>query len=51
MTRQPDKPSPEAKPDAAAKKKWVDPEIEIVPAAETALGVTLGGTDAGSNIS
>jgi hypothetical protein len=51
MTRQPDKPSPEAKPDATAKKKWVEPEIEIVPATETALGVTLGGSDFGSNIS
>jgi hypothetical protein len=51
MNRQPDNPSPEAKPDATEKKKWVEPEIEIVPAAETALTATLGGTDFGSNIS
>jgi hypothetical protein len=51
MTKRPNEPSPRLKPAETAKKKWVEPEIEIVPAAETALGVTLGGTDFGSNIS
>jgi hypothetical protein len=51
MTEQRDHPSPPLKPDAAAKKQWVEPEIEVLPAFETsAIAHPLGGADFGSNI-
>ena len=51
MTKRPENPSPETKPDATAKKQWVEPEIEVLPASETSgISKPLGGVDFGSNI-
>jgi hypothetical protein len=38
MIERSDNPSPETKPDATAKKPWVDPEIEVLPATEAEAG-------------
>ena len=51
MSERPDNPSPQITPDATAKKQWVEPEIEVLPAFETSgISLPLGGTDFGSNI-
>jgi hypothetical protein len=50
MTERPDNQSPETKSDAAAKKQWIEPEMDVVPASDTgAFGNPLGGVDFGSN--
>jgi hypothetical protein len=44
---QPDDQSPQSKA-TAPKKKWVDPEIEVLPAAETEIGGNPAGIEGGT---
>jgi hypothetical protein len=42
---QPNDQSSQSKATAPQKKKWVDPEIEVLPASETEIGGNPAGTE------
>ena len=46
---QPGDQSPQPKATAPQKKKWVDPEIEVLPASETEVGGNPAGIEGGTS--